>query len=182
MLLLPFSNLLFVMDQLFFLCLWPSFPHRHFSDCSVSILGLLSERNFGHPIMERFSMILTVWMCASLCACVSRPVHMWLTALFDNSCCHGDLLNSPTACFLHLLFSRRTNECRLPGRLQWLPEWALNLQWKAANIPEWQERKRRKPTEKGKNKPEDGNETKQMTGIFNRISTRLSPFRVVSET
>lgn len=112
----------------------------------------------------------------------SRPVHVWLTALFDSSGCHGDLLNSTAACFLHLLFSQQTNERRLPGCLQWLPEWALNLQWKAANIPEWQERKRRKPTEKGKNKPEDGNETNQMTVSFNRISTQLSPFQVLSKT
>lgn len=117
------------------------------------LLGPLSWRNVGYPIIEKFSMIVCAWVCVLVER--SRPVHVWLTASFDSSRCHGDLLNSTAPCFLHLLFSLRTNECRLPGRLQWLPEWALNLQWKAANIPEWQKRKDRPRIGEGEIKRED---------------------------
>lgn len=128
---------------------------------SLSFLSLLSFIHvslfsaFWHPLfLERMwdiqspkcSLRLSLcvcereWVCYHVCL-RSRPVHEWLTALFDSLRCRSDLLTSAALCFLHLLFCSVNKRLQIAWMSSVIARMSCELQWNAASVPDWQERK-----------------------------------------
>ena len=143
--------------------------------------------SFFHPSLRRpphnvrcpiayFSQVPRGASCVSLCVeIIFKSAQgftlqsVWLTTVFVNWVCQGDLLNSAASCCLYPLFCLWTNTCRLPGCLRWLPEWVLNCNERLLTYLTGEERRGKKGE-----KVAGGKERKARTQSNFQFSTQLS--------